>query len=159
MNNDVIAALAPDATGSSGRGKGIERSGHAVLPLIAVVYPDPPRDERWVYGIRRVDRNGRVIDKAVIAALGWHPGTRLHATTHEGTVRLTVCQTGKNRITNDRDLRLAARTRRTLSITAGDQVLLAADTQHAALLLLPLRAVDRLIGDVVDEHRAEAGQS
>lgn len=159
MNNHVIAALAPDATGSAGRGRVIGPSAHVVLPLIAVVYPDPPRDERWAYGLRRVDRNGRVIDKSVIAALGWHPGTRLDATTVEGAVRLTLCETGRNRITNESDLRLAARTRRILSINAGDQVLLAADTQRAALILLPLRAVDRLIGDIVDGYRAESGQS
>ncbi|WP_406278945.1 hypothetical protein OH799_11105 [Nocardia sp. NBC_00881] len=159
MNADIITPLTPDATASIDRGSRFESSAHAAFPLVELVYPTPPRENRWTYGLRRVDRNGRVIDKSVVAALGWCAGLRLCGMSAGGGVRLTVCESGKNRITSDRDLRLAARTRRALAIAAGDQVLLVADTQQMAMTVLPLRAVDRLVGEACEDNHAESGQS
>ncbi|WP_216909579.1 hypothetical protein [Nocardia noduli] len=159
MNVPLIAPLTPDATASTVSGPSVRTTAHSALPVIELHLPASSREQRWTYGFRRVDQSGRLMDKSIVAALGWLPGMRLHGAVIEGGVRLNVCESGKNRITNERDLRLAARTRRALSIAPGDQVLLVADAQQKVLTVLPLRTVDRLVGEACDANLARLEES
>ncbi|MFI7665476.1 hypothetical protein, partial [Nocardia sp. NPDC049526] len=73
MTDDTLSPLIPSfssigLTGGDGSGIG------AGLPMATV---EQPPAHTAVYSVRPVDTNGRVVDKAVLRVLDWHPGDLL----------------------------------------------------------------------------------
>jgi hypothetical protein len=59
-----------------------------MLPLAVPPAPNQPTElgRDVVYGLAHVDRSGRVADRTVTGALGWHSGDRLTLTAEAGVV-------------------------------------------------------------------------
>ncbi|MET8654349.1 hypothetical protein [Nocardia aurea] len=159
MSAGPMSPSLPDATGRGGGTYPRDAETVAALPPAAVTAPCPVRDSRWIYGLRRVDCNGRVIDKKVIDALGWISRARLEGSAVEGSVRLALDAEGRNRVTRHGDRWLSARLRRRLRLNAGDQVLSVADTTDATLCVFTIGALDRLMGAPLDNSDNEVAPS
>jgi hypothetical protein len=56
------------------------------LPLTVPPVRPPALPRDVVYGLAHVDRSGRVADRTVTGALGWHGGDRLTLTAEAGVV-------------------------------------------------------------------------
>jgi bifunctional DNA-binding transcriptional regulator/antitoxin component of YhaV-PrlF toxin-antitoxin module len=112
------------------------------LPLGNVEQP-PPRTA--VHSIRPVDANGRVVDKAVLTALGWRPGDRLSWRVAGGLIVINRPGYGRRGVTKYGHLSLPAPVRRGAGIRIYDRVLLAADPQHALLVVYPPHVLDDML--------------
>jgi hypothetical protein len=98
----------------------------------------PLRERLMIYGTAAVDCNGRVAETAVLAALGWGPGLRLHLRECGGLLLVTADQQGVFRLTGQGHLRLSATVRRWCGLAAGDRVLLTADPAQRLLVVHPV---------------------
>lgn len=100
---------------------------------------------RWVCNVRRMDANGRVIDKPLLARLGWTPGTELGWRHHGGAGVIGNVTGPRLRISAAGNLRLPAPLRRTLGIRGRDRVLLAANRARNLLFVLAPTLVERTL--------------
>jgi hypothetical protein len=98
-----------------------------------------------VYGTAAIDCNGRVAESAVINALGWAAGTRLHIRENGGLVLVTADQQGVFSMTGQGHLRVPATVRHWCGLVPGDRVLLAADPANGLLVVHPPAALDAMI--------------
>ncbi|GHF35442.1 hypothetical protein GCM10017566_05300 [Amycolatopsis bartoniae] len=73
MTGPVITPLAVPSAAARAKIP-IQIAGRRVLPLPTL---PAPRTNDVVYGLSRLDCRGRIADRAVVAALGWRPGTLL----------------------------------------------------------------------------------
>ncbi|WP_433632683.1 hypothetical protein [Nocardia sp. CA-120079] len=73
MTDDTLSALIPafSSIGLADCGGGGIGAG---LPMATM---EQPPAQTAVYSVRPVDTNGRVVDKAVLRVLDWHPGDLL----------------------------------------------------------------------------------
>jgi hypothetical protein len=119
----------------------------AAVPRRGLSLPEPPitRTADTVYGMSVLDRGGRIADRAVIEALGWVPGTRLHldATSTHLTMRTAI--DGPLTVKDHRYLWLPAATRHLLNLRPGDRVLLSAQPERQTLVVYPPAALDQLL--------------
>ena len=87
MTGTLIAPVIPSPAAVAGRPTRAPAAARtlplAVLPALSHP-PTLPGDV--VYGLARVDRSGRVADRTVTGALGWHGGDRLTLTAEAGVV-------------------------------------------------------------------------
>ena len=79
-----------------------------------------------VYGLGRIDRSGRVADRAVTGALGWRGGDRLTLTAEAGVVVIRRDPGGMVTLPPRSCVPIPAALRRRCGLLAGDPVLLAA---------------------------------
>lgn len=91
-----------------------------------------------------VDCRGRVADRAVLAALGWTPGTRLDIRETHGLLLIRQNDHGVFSMTRQGHLRLPAAVRHCCGLAPGDRVLLAADAARGVLIVHPPAALDGL---------------
>ncbi|MBV9312301.1 MAG: AbrB/MazE/SpoVT family DNA-binding domain-containing protein [Pseudonocardia sp.] len=92
-----------------------------------------------------LDARGRLADHAVITALGWTPGLRLHIRV---TTRLLVVHAdpeGDCAITRQGHLRVPALIRHQCGLGTGDRVLLAAEPDTGQLIIVPPAALDAFL--------------
>ncbi|MBE8524110.1 AbrB/MazE/SpoVT family DNA-binding domain-containing protein [Amycolatopsis sp. H6(2020)] len=92
-----------------------------------------------------VDCRGRVADHAIIAALGWLPGTRLAIRESRGLLVIRPDASGVFSVTNQGHLRLPAAVRHCCGLVPGDRVLLAADSRRDVLIVHPPTVLDDLL--------------
>jgi hypothetical protein len=135
----VIAAIVPPTQSSLSTSR----------PRVGRVFPVPElasrRASSTVYGLAAVDRWGRITDRVVLRALGWSPGTRLGIRERSRLLVATAEQSGSFAVSRQGHLRLPVEARRWCGLSAGDRVLLAADTADGVLLIYPPAALDVLV--------------
>lgn len=113
------------------------------LPVVAL--PSLPRAGVLRYAMARVDVWGVVSSRAVIDALGWQGGDRLHFTVLAGSVVVQRHPSGAFAMPVKPRVLLPAPVRHHSGLGRGAQVLLVADPEQDALVIHPLAAVDAMI--------------
>ena len=136
---DARPARSPRATSAARRGLSLPE-----LPLA--------RTTDTVYGMSVLDRGGRIADRAVINALDWIPGTRLHFNAARTHLTLRAATDGALTVKDQRHLWLPAATRQRLGLRTGDRVLLAAEPERQTLVIYPPAALDQVL-----DHRQTGG--
>ncbi len=140
VTDDTVSPLIPSFSsiglvGGDGCGIG------AGLPMATV---EQPPAHTAVYSVRPVDTNGRVVDKAVLRALDWHPGDLLSWRIAAGLIVITRPGYGRRGITKHGHLSLPAHARRAAGIQHHDRVLLAADPDQRLLVVFPPHVLDEM---------------
>ncbi|MCO1575219.1 AbrB/MazE/SpoVT family DNA-binding domain-containing protein [Crossiella sp. SN42] len=157
MTGSLIAPLIPPTVvpGRSGRPTpGPQGTAGRKLPLATVASP-PARTATTLYRLSAIDCNGRILDRAILTALGWSAGTRLAVRTARNLLVLTAHEAGQFAIRNQGDLWLPATLRRACGLAAGDRLLLAADPPLGRLTLIPPAGLDELLAQRADELGGE----
>ncbi|MGK8503740.1 hypothetical protein [Nocardia asiatica] len=142
MTDDTLIPVVPSfaaATASSGLDTMSRVPG---LPLGNV--EQPPR-RTAVHSIRPVDSNGHVVDKTVLTALDWRAGDQLSWRITGGLIVITRPGYGHRGVTKHGHLPLPAAIRRGAGIRVHDRVLLAADPEHALLVVYPAQVLDQIL--------------
>ncbi|MDE1674628.1 hypothetical protein [Nocardia gipuzkoensis] len=142
MTDDTLIPVVPSFALATPWGGGPAAGAIAALPLGNV--EQPPR-RTAVHSIRPVDTNGHVVDKTVLTALDWRPGDRLSWRIAGGLVVITRPGYGRRGVTKHGHLPLPAAIRRGAGIRVHDRVLLAADPEHALLVVYPAHVVDEIL--------------
>jgi len=143
MTARLIAPVIPPPGRLAVRGPG--RTGAArPLPVAAVpVIPAVPDDVR--YGLGRIDESGRVADRTITSALGWHAGDRLTLTAAAGVVIARRDPAGMVTMPSKPYIAIPAALRRRCGLRPGDRVLLAVIPAADALAAYSLAVVDQAI--------------
>jgi hypothetical protein len=142
MAERKVAALIPprlsgsraDRVGMTGRGR-----------LQVVELPAPSRSPSLLYGMGRIDADGRISNASIITSLGWSAGDRLQMALVDGSVLVHRDASGPFGISRKPYLVLPVAIRRRNGMDAGQQVLLAADPNHDVLVVHPQSALDAMI--------------
>ncbi|MFI5719056.1 hypothetical protein [Nocardia sp. NPDC051750] len=142
MTSDTLAPLFPSYTGAPLIGGSGSLAAGPALPMANV---EEPVRSRAVHSIRPVDTNGRVVDKAIVGALDWHPGDLLSWRVTGGLVLITRPGRGRRGITKYGHLSLPAAVRHCAGIRIHDRVLLAADPDQALLVVYPAAVLDDIL--------------
>ena len=96
------------------------------LPLAAPPARRPPCPRTWCTGLARIDASGRVADRTVTRALGWHGGDRLTLTASAGVVTARRDPDGLVTLPPRHYIAIPATLRHRCGLLPGDPVLLAA---------------------------------
>ncbi|TCO61078.1 AbrB/MazE/SpoVT family DNA-binding domain-containing protein [Actinocrispum wychmicini] len=147
MTGLVIAPVIPSST-SAARTRSQKSSARRVLPLVTVATP-PAAPADVIYGMGRMDASGRIADRTVTHALGWHAGDRLTLTGTPGGVIARRAPDGMVTLTTRPYITIPAALRRRCGLQPGDRVLLAAKLGDNLMTVYPLAVVDQAIR----EHR------
>ncbi|GAA2675615.1 hypothetical protein [Actinoplanes palleronii] len=110
------------------------------LPTVAEL---PRRDV--VFGLSSMDRTGRIVDKPIMASLGWKPGLQVGFAIREGVIVIAP-GAGQRLRAIDRlgHLNVPARVRQACRIDNPERVLLAAFPRRQLLLVHPAALVGHL---------------
>ena len=104
-----------------------------------------PRAGTLVYGMGRLDQEGRLSNRSTINALGWTAGDCLSIALVGGSVVVHRDPTGAFAMGTKPYLVLPVALRRRTGLGARDLVLVAADPNHDVLVVHPLAALDAMI--------------
>ncbi|MFI7219971.1 AbrB/MazE/SpoVT family DNA-binding domain-containing protein [Micromonospora maritima] len=104
-----------------------------------------PRAGTMVYGLAAIDNSGRIADRAVIRALGWGPGARLHIREGAGVIVVRRDRQGVFTVSGQGHLHLPAAVRHWCGLAAGDRVFLAANPADSLLVVHPPSALDAMV--------------
>ncbi len=116
----------------------------------------PSADKDLLYGMSTVGDGGRVVDRFVMAGLGWTPGTRLDVTADaEGRLLVLEATDGAVTVTADGYFRVPYRQRRMLNLSIGDRVLLMGHRARKRLLVHTPASVE---AGLADSARLAAGR-
>ncbi|MGY4103746.1 hypothetical protein ACW2Q0_29930 [Nocardia sp. R16R-3T] len=140
MTDDTVSPLIPSFSSIrliDGDASGISTG----LPMATV---EQPPAHTAVYSVRPVDTNGRVVDKAVLRVLDWHPGDLLSWRIAAGLIVITRPGYGRRGVTQHGHLSLPAHARRAAGIHHHDRVLLAADPDQRLLVVFPPHVLDEM---------------
>ena len=124
MTARPLAPVIPSSAVPAARQRARSAAGRP-LPL-ARPAPVPSLPEDVVYGIGRIDASGRIADRAVTSALGWHGGDRLTLTAEAGVVTARRDPGGMVTMPDRAYIAIPAALRRRCGLEPGDRVLLAA---------------------------------
>jgi hypothetical protein len=131
----------PDRQGQrreTGRGPLLRRP----LPLPKV--PELPRRD-VVFGLSAMDQGGRIVDKPVIASLGWKAGLEVGFDVREGLIVVTPGAGVRMRALGERcQVNVPARVRQACRIEGRQRVLLAALPREQLLLVHPVALLGHL---------------
>jgi hypothetical protein len=151
VTEQIISPVVPPSVGrDAGWPSGVGRVAALSGPPLATVPELPSVLSDVCYGMSRVDAAGRLFDRAISQALGWHPGDRVTMT---GTVAVVLAvRDGDGLIT------LPARScvvvpaplRRRCGLRPGDRVLLAAYPRLDRLAIYPLTTVHEVLARHLD---------
>jgi len=122
------------------------------LPLPSLI---PGRTTSLVYGLAALDDRGRVADRVVMRALGWHAALRLRIDESGGLLTVRTDPHGDHQVTNQGHLRLPAPLRHRCALAAGDRVLLAADPDRSRLAIYPPAVLDHALAQSADTTGGE----
>ncbi|MEH1017315.1 hypothetical protein V6U90_30020 [Micromonospora sp. CPCC 206060] len=132
-------------------------------PMPALPAPVPPAREPVddiVFGVARPDADGRVAARALLRALGWPPGHRLHVDVTDGLLLVTAGPDGRHTVGARGALPLPVAARQMCGITSHQVVLLAAVPARDLLVVHPSNTITRLLADLhaaVLEGPSDAG--
>jgi hypothetical protein len=112
-----------------------------------------------VYGLGRIDTSGRVGDRTVTSALGWHAGDRLTLTAGSGVVTIRCDPLGPVTLPPRSCVPIPAALRRRCGLLPGDPVLLAARPSEDMLAGYSLTAVDQALSANIPFPAPEGDQS
>jgi hypothetical protein len=107
-----------------------------------------------VYGMTAVDARGRLAERMVIMALGWHAGDLLSVRVAGGAITITTDAEGHVAVSRNGRVHLPADARHACAIDVGDRVLLAAEPQQGRLVVHPVARLD-----VLFQQSARAGDA
>ncbi len=105
----------------------------------------PPARTDVVYGSGRIDASGRVVGRAVIAALGWRCGDRLTLTADAGVMVARRDPGGMVTVPARPHIVIPAALRRRCGLRPGDRVLLAVLPGEDVLAAYSLAVVDQAL--------------
>lgn len=133
--------------GSLSHAAASRQDARAVLgrPLPVAQLADTVPESKTHLVVTRMDQHGRLADRTPLLALRWLPAQRVTfaADSHGGV--LLVRRGGLEAITGQGHLRVPARVRHVLRLTAGERLLVAAFTQHDLLIVHTMAAVDAMM--------------
>ena len=139
-HEQLIAALLPDVTASQPHPRPTR------LPsLPALGPPRLPVPETLLLGTARLDRSGRVHERALFRALGWEPGHELAIDTVDDTLVIRSVSGGAHHVDDRGALALPAAARRMCGIAIGPPVVLVAAVPEQTVLIHPAAIVTRLL--------------
>ncbi|GLZ28063.1 hypothetical protein Lesp02_02530 [Lentzea sp. NBRC 105346] len=105
-------------------------------------------------GTARIDRTGRVHERAVLRALGWEPGRRLELDTIHGLIVITPDPAGRHSVDHRGAITLPAAARRMCGVELGPPLTLAAAVRQQVLVVHPAATVAALLAahyrDLID---------
>jgi hypothetical protein len=142
VTDDTLRPLLPSFTIGHGNGDPTTVGSGPALPMVTV---EQPVRSRAVHSIRPVDTNGRVVDKAIVDALDWHPGDLLSWRVTGGLILITRPGHGKRGVTKYGHISIPAALRHAAGIRIRERVLLAADPDHALLVVYPAHVLDDIL--------------
>ena len=143
MTAQPLAPVIPSSAVPAGRQR-VKSAAGRPLPLARPI-PAPSLPEHVVYGIGRIDASGRIADRTVISALGWHGGERLTLTADAGVVTARRDRGGMITLPARAYIAIPAELRRRCGLQPGDRVLLAAAPAGDTLNAYSLAVVDQAI--------------
>jgi len=117
----------------------------APRPMPLSRLPRLPRETSMLYTIGRVDRSGRVTNRGITDALRWQPGDRLAMTLTPSAVVLCPAPDGLLRVPRRPCIAIPVTARRFLSITPGDELLLAAAPEYRIVIMHTMQAVEDML--------------
>ena len=110
-----------------------------------------------VYGLGRIDASGRVADRMVTRALGWHDGDRLTPTASAGVVIARCDPDGLAILPPRHCIVIPATVRYRCGLLPGDPVLLAARPADDTLTAYSLAVVDQALAAHIPFPAREGG--
>ncbi|WP_280508451.1 hypothetical protein [Nocardia flavorosea] len=114
-------------------------------PLPKEPGPAPNSHADVLYGISTVGEAGRVLDRYVLTALDWLPGTRLKIQPMDDLLVVGKTADGSVQVTADRYFRIPFRQRRRVGLLIGQRVLLAGRRSRDQLLIYPPSTAGRVL--------------
>jgi hypothetical protein len=142
VTEDTVRPLLPSFALTPGNSDPTTLGSGPALPMASV---EQPARSTAIHSIRPVDTNGRVVDKAIVGALDWHPGDLLVWRVTGGLVLITRPGHGKRGVTKYGHISIPAAVRHAAGIRIRDRVLLAADPDHALLVVYPAHVLDDIL--------------
>ncbi|MEU1523929.1 AbrB/MazE/SpoVT family DNA-binding domain-containing protein [Nocardia rhamnosiphila] len=142
MTDNTLSPLLPSFALGPAHGDPTTFTSGPALPMARV---EQPARSTAVHRIRPVDTNGRVVDKAIVDALDWHPGDRLSWRVTGGLVLITRPGHGRRGVTKYGHIAIPAAVRHAAGIRIRDRVLLAADPDQALLVVYPAHVLDDIL--------------
>ncbi|WP_152611133.1 hypothetical protein [Amycolatopsis sp. MJM2582] len=133
----MIAALVPDSTQRHPQPARLPALPEPRLPVESG--PD------LLIGAVRIDRTGRVNERLLFRALGWHPGRRLSLDTLHGLIVIAPDPSGQHVIDARGALTLPAAARHMCGIEPDRPLVLAASIHERLLIVHPGTTVARLL--------------
>jgi hypothetical protein len=107
--------------------------------------PRLPRETSMLYTIGRVDRSGRVKNRELTDAVRWQPGDRLAMTLTPSAVVFCPAPDGLLRVPPRPCIALPVTARRLLSITSGDELLLAAAPEYRIVITHTMQIMEDML--------------
>jgi hypothetical protein len=117
----------------------------APRPMPLSRLPRLPRETSMMYGIARVDPSGRVTSRGITDAVRWQPGDRLAMTLTPSAVVLGPSPDGLLRVPRRPCIAIPVTARRLLSITPGDELLLAAAPEYRIVIAHTMQAMEDML--------------
>ena len=155
MTGTLIAPVIPSpAAARPARAPAAART----LPLTAPPAHPPTLGRDVVYGLARIDRSGRVADRAVTGALGWRGGDRLTLTAEAGVVVIRRDPSGLVTLPPRSCVPIPAALRHRCGLLPGDPVLLTAVPAEDTLTAYSLAVVDQALRALIPFPAREGGQ-
>ena len=127
------------------------------LPLPASPGQAPALAADVVYGLGRMDASGRVADRTVTRALGWHDGDRLTLTASAGVVTARRDPDGLAILPPRHYIVIPATLRYRCGLLPGDPVLVAARPAEDTLTAYSLAVVDQALAALIPFPAREGG--
>ncbi|MCW3842863.1 hypothetical protein ONA70_22450 [Micromonospora yasonensis] len=121
----------------------------APMPQLPAALPaarEPVGD--LVFDVARPDADGRVAARALLRALRWPAGHRLHIDVTDGLLLITAAPDGAHPVGTRGALPLPAAARQMCGITSHQVVLLAASPARDLLVVHPSNTITRLLADL-----------
>jgi len=118
--------------------------------LIRGTLPGPPEltpvpDDDILCGVSTLGEAGRVLDRYVMAALDWGPGTHLQIEPLDDVLLVGPSPDGPVCVTPDSYFRIPFRQRRRVGLLIGHRVLLTGRRSRGQLLIRPPSALGKLL--------------
>ena len=117
----------------------LSRASEPPRPMPLSHLPRLPRETSMLYTIGRVDRSGRVANRGITDAVRWQPGDRLAMTLTPSAVVFCPAPDGLLRVPPRPCIAIPVTARRLLSITPGDELLLAAAPEYRIVIMHTMR--------------------
>ncbi|MFI1996997.1 hypothetical protein [Actinoplanes sp. NPDC020271] len=155
MRSVPLPPLVPRLTLPDRQGQRRE-AGRGLLrkPLPLPTVPELPRRD-VVFGYSAMDHTGRIIDKLIMASLGWKPGLKVGSDVREGLIVIAPGAGQRMRRLGERcQVSVPARVRQACRIEGPERVLLAGFPRRQVLLVHPAALLGHLTADL---HAAVLG--
>ena len=133
----------------------LSRASEPPRPMPLSHLPRLPRETSMLYTIGRADRSGRVTNRGITDAVRWQPGDRLAMTLTPSAVVLCPAPDGLLRVPPRPCIAIPVTARRLLSITPGDELLLAAAPEYRIVIMHTMQAMEEMLVSFYAEIAAD----